>query len=64
MAHQHAEIGFKAVQLFKDQTLGIGAYGKVCRAKCDNLDCAAKLLHETLFDTNAEQLVAHTDKEH
>ena len=43
---------------FKDQTLGIGAYGKVCRARCDNLDCAAKLLHETLFDRNAEQLVS------
>ena len=64
MTQQHSEIGFKSVQLFKDQTLGIGAYGKVCRAKCDNLDCAAKLLHETLFDTNAEQLVARTNKEH
>ena len=58
MTQQHNEIGFKSVQLFRDQTLGIGAFGKVCRAKCDNLDCAAKLLHETLFDANAEQLVA------
>ena len=64
MAQQHKEVGFKTVQLFKDQTLGIGAYGKVCRARCDNLDCAAKLLHETLFDTNAEQFVADTRKEH
>ena len=64
MTQLHSEIGFKAVHLFKDQTLGIGAYGKVCRAKCDNLDCAAKLLHETLFDANAELLVAHTHKEH
>ena len=64
MAQLHSsDIGFKAVHLFKDQTLGIGAFGKVCRAKCDNLDCAAKLLHETLFDINAEQLVAHTYKE-
>ena len=53
------EIGFKVVELFKDQTLGIGSYGKVCRAKCDNLDCAAKLLHETLFDRNAELLISH-----
>ena len=59
MAQQYKEVGFKAVQLFKDQTLGIGAYGKVCRARCDNLDCAAKLLHETLFDANAERLVTH-----
>ena len=46
---------FKTVQLFKDQVLGIGAYGKVCKAKCDDLLCAAKLLHETLFDPNVVQ---------
>ena len=64
MATRHInEIGFKEVQLFKDQTLGIGAYGKVCRARCDNLDCAAKLLHETLFDRSAERLVS-LHKEH
>ena len=54
----HAAVGFKRVQLFKDQVLGIGSYGKVCRAKCDELLCAAKLIHETLFDPTAEQLVA------
>ena len=54
----HAAVGFKSVQLFKDQVLGIGSYGKVCRAKCDELLCAAKLIHETLFDPTAEQLVA------
>ena len=51
-------IGFKSIQLFKDQVLGIGSYGKVCRATCDELLCAAKLIHETLFDPTAEQLVA------
>ena len=51
-------VGFKNVQLFKDQVLGIGSYGKVFRAKCDELLCAAKLIHETLFDPTAEQLVA------
>ena len=49
---------FETIQLFKDQTLGIGSYGKVCRAKCDDLVCAAKLIHETLFDPTAEQLIA------
>ena len=48
MAQKQKQVGFKAVQLFKDQTLGIGSYGKVCRAKCDDLLCAAKLIHETL----------------
>ena len=61
MANQQQQdklIGFKTIKLFKDQTLGIGSYGKVCRAKCDDLLCAAKLLHETLFDPTAEQLIA------
>ena len=48
---------FKTVKLFKDQTLGIGSYGKVCKAKCDDLLCAAKLIHETLFDPTAQQLI-------
>ena len=52
-------IGFKAIQLFKDQTLGIGSYGAVCKAKCDDLLCAAKILHPTLFDPIAHQQVAH-----
>ena len=51
MAEQKRDkIGFKAVQLFKHQILGIGSYGKVCKAECDGLVCAAKLIHETLFD--------------
>ena len=55
---QTATLRFKRVQLFKDQVLGIGSYGKVCKAKCDDLLCAAKLIHETLFDPTAQQLVA------
>ena len=61
MAQQHQKrndsVGFKTVQLLKDQTLGIGSYGKVCKAKCDDLLCAAKLIHETLFDPTAHQLI-------
>ena len=53
-------LGFKHIQLTKDQTLGIGSYGKVCKAQCDELVCAAKLMHETLFDP----IVRHQDKEH
>ncbi len=37
------------VEFFKEDVLGIGSYGKVCKAKCGQLPCAAKLLHETLF---------------
>ena len=58
MQQEDKSTGFKIVQLFKDQILGIGSYGKVCRAKCDDLVCAAKLMHETLFDPTAQQLIA------
>ena len=57
MAHQQ-QFTFKTIQLLKNQTIGIGSYGKVCRAKCDDLLCAAKLMHETLFDPTAQQLMA------
>ena len=54
---------FKKIHLYKDQTLGIGSYGKVCRAKCDDLVCAAKVMHETLFDPSTSHLVG-ARKEH
>ena len=38
------------MQLFKTETLGTGAYGAVCKAKCDELICAAKLLYPVLFE--------------
>lgn len=40
---------FKSVELYENQLLGEGAYGRVCRAKCDELLCAAKVLHRALF---------------
>ena len=55
---QKKKIGFQSIKLFKDQTLGIGSFGKVCKAKCDDLLCAAKLIHETLFDPTAQHQIA------
>ena len=43
------EFVFHSVRLFKDQPLGSGSYGTVCRAECDCLPCAAKILHQALF---------------
>ena len=65
MAHQGRDItiGFKCVHLFKDQTLGIGSYGAVCKAKCDDLVCAAKIIHPTLYDPMA-QLQISPQREH
>ena len=41
--------GFERIELFKDQIIGIGAFGAVCHAQCDDLPCAAKILHPTIF---------------
>ena len=49
--------GFKLIQLFKHPTLGVGSYGKVCKAKCDNLLCAAKIIHETLFNPLPQHVI-------
>ena len=50
-------IGFRSFQLLKTQTLGIGSYGSVCKALCDDLLCAAKIIHPTLIDPNAHQQI-------
>ena len=50
MARQRDDNVFPAndIHLFKDQVLGIGSYGKVCRAEYRHHPCAAKIMHETL----------------
>ena len=47
------EFLFRNVHLFKNETLGTGSYGAVCKAKCDQLICAAKLLYPVLFQMQA-----------
>ena len=42
----------QAVRLIKTEQLGIGSYGVVYKAMCDNLPCAGKILHATLFQSN------------
>lgn len=51
-------MSFKTVQVFKDQILGMGSYGTVYKAKCDDLPCAAKVLHPTML-ANRPQAIAH-----
>ena len=55
---EYTKIAFKNVKLLKDEVLGIGSYGKVCRAECDELLCAAKIIHETLVDPTAEEQIS------
>ncbi len=52
------QMGLKTITLLKDQTLGIGSYGSVCKAMCDDLLCAAKIIHPTLFDPIAQHQIA------
>ena len=53
MAQQvQGTFGYKTVQLIKTKQLGTGSYGAVYKAKCDDLPCAAKILHPTLFQFN------------
>ena len=45
--------GYRNLHLVKseDNSLGIGSYGAVYKARCDQLPCAAKVLHPILFST-------------
>ena len=52
------EIGFREIELLKDETLGVGSYGSVCKARCDHLLCAAKIIHPTLVPPNALQQIS------
>ena len=49
---QQYQFHFRNVQLFKTASLGTGSYGAVCKAMCDLLPCAAKLLHPILFQNS------------
>ena len=52
-------ISFKKVKVFKDQILGVGSYGTVYKAKCDDLPCAAKILHPTMLVNHQQAMIAH-----
>jgi len=47
------EFRYQRVELLKTESLGIGSYGAVCKAMCDDLPCAAKILHPALFQFTA-----------
>ena len=49
--HPGADLMFsyRAVKLYRTKPLGAGAYGSVFRALCDELPCAAKILHPAFF---------------
>ena len=53
MAQQfQGKFGYKTVKLIKTEPLGTGSCGAVYKAMCDDLLCAGKILHSTLFQPN------------
>ena len=50
MAQRQTDFAYHNIELYKSESLGSGSYGGVCKAKCDGLLCAAKIMHPTLFD--------------
>ena len=60
------KLSYGSVEVFYDEVLGVGSYGKVYKAKCGQLPCAAKLLHDTLFqfgDPDANSLIRKFERE-
>ena len=49
-AQQHI-FHYQSFHINKSQPLGHGSYGAVYKAKCDQLPCAAKILHPIILDT-------------
>ena len=47
---QRTEFTYHNIELYKSESLSSGSYGGVCKANCDGLLCAAKIMHPTLFD--------------
>ena len=62
MAEQKTEFVYHNIELYKSESLGNGSYGRVCKAKCDGLLCAAKILHPTLFDLRDPGTVSYLRK--
>ena len=57
---------YQTVQIIKSACLGIGSYGAVYKAICDELPCAAKIIHPTLFETNdpgSRKIIERFDQE-
>jgi len=50
------EFKYKDIELFKTDNLGSGSYGVVCKAKCNNLMCAAKIIYPILFESTTNSL--------
>ena len=59
---QQDKTRFKNIHLFKDEDLAkqkyTGTYGRVYKAKCDGLLCAAKVIYKNLLNRSIQDLLA------
>lgn len=53
---QSARLKYQQVTILEDKELGWGNYGKVCKAMCDDLPCAVKLLNPKIFQFVADSV--------
>ena len=66
MAQPQGHFGYHIVRIIKTSSLGVGSYGAVYRALCDELPCAAKIIHPTLFathDPGAQKIIERFEQE-
>ena len=52
MSSLKTTLEYGSFKLYSQESLGVGAYGKVCKSTYGQLPCAAKLLHDTLLSSN------------
>ena len=55
--NQQQVFRYKSLKIDKDQLLGHGSYGAVYKAMCDQLPCAAKILHQTILNPKDKESV-------
>ena len=60
LIENESSIAFENVTIDRSETLGTGSFGAVCKAKCDELPCAAKLLYPVLFDLSPTSIKQHS----
>ena len=61
-AQTRREFVYRNIELYKEDSLGTGSYGGVCKAKCDGLPCAAKIMHPTFFDLRDPGTISYLSK--
>ena len=58
-----ANFTYGVVEIIRDEQLGNGSYGAVYRARCDELTCAAKVLHPIFGEEGGNRHLRQFDQE-